>query len=764
MEDQTLLQRFTDSGSEEAFRTLVARHLSMVLAVAERRTGSGSLAQDIAQSVFATLARKAHQLKARPGLTGWLYRTTLNECAQAHRRNHAHARKMNEFSQHLLNNAAGRNVWQEALPLLDDAIDKLPSADRELILLRFFERKSFRQIAESIGKTETAAQKQGERALQKLGDTLRRKGVTISGTILASGLAAQAIPTISDQLIETIAMSALDGATQLTAKISLLEALKAMNPLQTKTAVAIAVAAAIPLALQWNSNQALRAQISELQNQSPKTATESAKPQRPSSAVARPRIERAKPDLAPAIQLQPNAPNTTPDTWARALFEPDPVRRTQRIAQLLASLTAEQAPQVASSFQLARKGGNRFAEEYRLFLRAWGKLDGAAAMNHLVPSPEFTRHSPEMLAALAGWATTNPRGALSWIEALPEKSPRENLIFGLLDGWSMVDFAGAAAYAETRPRSTARNQFRQLLLERSLASNGIAGAQQWFNQISNNDHNSLYKQMAFDEVIQAMLYRDPSAAAHWIAQMGGQKFVTSKPVLKTASALAESNPAQAMHWLQTLGHLETKDAVAGKGRVLTQWAAKDPGAAGTWLTQQRSDGQYDSLAATFANAIARMDPPTALAWAQSVGDEKFRELAERQVAAQILKTKNAQDQLLAAGYSQQFIDLAKAEAKKTVTGNINGAQYLNSGFAAFSDAEGSLQLINGLQTEDLYFTSNFKNNGGAKNPHGNIYQGIACTQCHQNNLATEQQILVERRQVDRLGDRTNGNPERWYQR
>jgi hypothetical protein len=63
-----------------------------------------------------------------------------------------------------------------------------------------------------------------------------------------------------------------------------------------------------------------------------------------------------------------------------------------------------------------------------------------------------------------------------------------------------------------------------------MAAGGIAGAQDWFGGISDEEHNGVYKRRAFDRVVDAMLYRDPSAAAQWIASQAGRKFGSSEAV------------------------------------------------------------------------------------------------------------------------------------------------------------------------------------------------------------------------------------------
>ena len=70
-QDSELLRRYTEEKSEAAFAELVRRHLDLVYSVALRQVGGDAhLAQDVAQTVFTALARKAASLVERPVLGG----------------------------------------------------------------------------------------------------------------------------------------------------------------------------------------------------------------------------------------------------------------------------------------------------------------------------------------------------------------------------------------------------------------------------------------------------------------------------------------------------------------------------------------------------------------------------------------------------------------------------------------------------------------------------------------------------------------------
>ncbi len=84
--DPELLQQFVQDGSEDAFTELLHRHVDLVFSAALRQVGfNAQSAEDVTQTVFTELARKARQVSQHPTLTGWLYSTTRRAAAHHHR-------------------------------------------------------------------------------------------------------------------------------------------------------------------------------------------------------------------------------------------------------------------------------------------------------------------------------------------------------------------------------------------------------------------------------------------------------------------------------------------------------------------------------------------------------------------------------------------------------------------------------------------------------------------------------------------------------
>ena len=57
MDDMELLQEWVDHGSEDAFRSIVDRHVNLVYSTARRLVSNPHEAEEVTQTVFILLAR-----------------------------------------------------------------------------------------------------------------------------------------------------------------------------------------------------------------------------------------------------------------------------------------------------------------------------------------------------------------------------------------------------------------------------------------------------------------------------------------------------------------------------------------------------------------------------------------------------------------------------------------------------------------------------------------------------------------------------------
>ncbi len=247
-----LLREYADHGTEEAFTILVSRHLAMVYHAALRQTRQSELAEEIVQTVFTLLARKANRISANALLSGWLFNTARFVSTRTVRDEMRRQRRQAEAARMNLNAASPEPPAPEEqlLPLLDDLLARLPNRDREAVLARYLEGKSFVEVASAAGTTEEAAKKRVQRALEKMRGMLEARGVAGSVAALAAGLEAakaQALPAgLSAAAVSSVALKGASDSVALS--VLTRTTLEVMKWTKIKVAGATALAIALGVA------------------------------------------------------------------------------------------------------------------------------------------------------------------------------------------------------------------------------------------------------------------------------------------------------------------------------------------------------------------------------------------------------------------------------------------------------------------------------------------------------------------------------------
>ena len=246
--DAQLLREYAEKADEAGFREIVVRYTDLVYSAALRQVDSADLARDVAQNVFADLARKAPglagKLSENSSLVGWLYRATRFEALDLRREARRRQIRERQAMADLIPNSDETQDWQRLRPVLDEAMSDLSETDRDAVLLRFFKDQGLREVGLALGLNEDAAQKRVTRALDKLRGSLSRRGITTATGALTVLISANAIQSAPVGLALTLAASAL--AETVIPSSAALVATKAitMTVLQ-KTLIGAALAAAV---------------------------------------------------------------------------------------------------------------------------------------------------------------------------------------------------------------------------------------------------------------------------------------------------------------------------------------------------------------------------------------------------------------------------------------------------------------------------------------------------------------------------------------
>lgn len=166
-----------------------------------RLTLNHDLAQDILQETLLEIHQSLQSLKKIEAFWPWVYKITFRK-VQTHFRRH---KNVNEISLSIIgedspfkgfgdNEASGpeKIAERELKEAICESIKELNLKQRNALILRCFEEKSYREIAEIMNCSETSAKINLFRARKQLKKDLRRKGLVASSLTVGLGLFGEA--------------------------------------------------------------------------------------------------------------------------------------------------------------------------------------------------------------------------------------------------------------------------------------------------------------------------------------------------------------------------------------------------------------------------------------------------------------------------------------------------------------------------------------------------------------------------------------------
>ena len=185
-DEHTLVELFL-AGDEKAFDEMVTRHQDAVYTLCVRIVGNHEDAGDCAQDVFIKVYRNLKDFRFKSSLATWIYRIAVNTCrnhlASAGRRAADRTLSLDNGPGTVSGNFAVDSSFdpevqferRELESVIMDSINALPGIQKELVILRDMEGRSYDDIAQITGLRGGTIKSKLARARQKLRERLEGK-------------------------------------------------------------------------------------------------------------------------------------------------------------------------------------------------------------------------------------------------------------------------------------------------------------------------------------------------------------------------------------------------------------------------------------------------------------------------------------------------------------------------------------------------------------------------------------------------------------
>jgi RNA polymerase sigma-70 factor (ECF subfamily) len=165
-----------NQNDQHALNMLFKEYYSPLCLLAFKVVRNRDQAKDIVQDVFLKLWKSRHTLKITTSLQAYLRRATVNTAVNHLESGYVrkkHALEKTDLSFYAGSPADEEHAYNELKKRADEAIEKLPLRTRTIFILIRSDEMSYKDVAETLGISLKAVEKEMMKALQLLRTALR---------------------------------------------------------------------------------------------------------------------------------------------------------------------------------------------------------------------------------------------------------------------------------------------------------------------------------------------------------------------------------------------------------------------------------------------------------------------------------------------------------------------------------------------------------------------------------------------------------------
>ena len=171
MKDTEVIQTYLEYQASICFNILYERYSPKIFAKCITLLKDEGLAQDATQEIFIKIFTNLTKFGGKSSFSTWVYSITYNFCIDFIRKK---KKLQNVFSEDIEkapdiedDGISDKELLELEISLLKRVLDDLPLGDRVILLMKYQDGTSIKEIAETLDKTESAVKMKIKRAKER---------------------------------------------------------------------------------------------------------------------------------------------------------------------------------------------------------------------------------------------------------------------------------------------------------------------------------------------------------------------------------------------------------------------------------------------------------------------------------------------------------------------------------------------------------------------------------------------------------------------
>lgn len=168
--DQELITQYLETRNNYFFEILYERYSSKIFGKALTILKEESLAQDATQDIMMKILLNLSKFGGKSKFSTWVYSITYNFCIDFVRKRKKdksqYYEDVSEFED-VVDEIDDKEILQVRLERLKLIMEKIPADDKSILMMKYLDGMSIKEIGETINKTESAIKMKIKRAKMK---------------------------------------------------------------------------------------------------------------------------------------------------------------------------------------------------------------------------------------------------------------------------------------------------------------------------------------------------------------------------------------------------------------------------------------------------------------------------------------------------------------------------------------------------------------------------------------------------------------------